>query len=328
MITASTTLKEVSALPEFANFSNYVMVCRPETWAKMSGRPIVPPGTEATNPYAAERTVRGIERIRALINSGRQVAFDLWDDQETSADPTRANTKLFFFPGKPGAPFVLVIAGGGYQSVCNSMEGFPAAVELNDLGYNAFVLSYRVRTSSNTERALDDVAQAIAYIDKHREHFDVAPDYAVMGFSAGAHLTAEWGTDNLGFSSRKARTPNALFLCYAPIDLHTVETAEDQRFLNTVCSNRIHERIDTYCVNKHVWDGYPPTYLWHCKDDNVVPFENYKIMRAALDAVGVENSGHTFDKGGHALLGPHAPEADHWMEMITPSLLEWLPLQI
>ena len=39
---------------------------------------------------------------------------------------------------------MIVIAGGGYSSRGNAMEGYPIAEAFQDLGYNAYVLQRRV----------------------------------------------------------------------------------------------------------------------------------------------------------------------------------------
>ena len=57
----------------------------------------------------------------------------------------RSNTGLFFFRGRPGAPFAVIAPGGGFSYVGSIHEGFPYAVAIRDRGYNAFVLKYRAR---------------------------------------------------------------------------------------------------------------------------------------------------------------------------------------
>lgn len=231
-ITADMTFGEIALLPEFAGFGEHLMLCRPSTWERMWNKPIAAHLNSDTNPYEVTRVLRGLNRIVELADDGRQVAYDIWDEADCIRDPTRRNAKLFFFPGRPGAPFVIAISGGGYQSVCHQMEGFPVAPELNDAGYNVFVLSYRVRVEPLMPRPIDDLNRAVRFVLENSTRFNVDKKYAVIGFSAGAHLTAEWGTDNKGFASYGCEPPKALVLCYAPIDLHESECASDHRFLD------------------------------------------------------------------------------------------------
>lgn len=45
---------------------------------------------------------------------------------------------------------------------------------------------------------------------------------------------------------------------------------------------------EKYSIEKHVDAHYPKTYLWQCKDDNVVPYQNSILMIEALKNGGVE----------------------------------------
>ena len=310
-ITPNMTFGQVAVMPEFAGFGEYLMICRPTTWERMWNLPLVSGPNAAPDSYASQRIVRGVQRIVDLADSGKRIAYDIWDEKSCCRDPTRRTTKLFFFPGEPRKPFVLVIAGGGYQSVCNAMEGFPSAVELNEAGYNAFVLSYRVRIKPLMPRPIEDVARALRFIKEHAAEFCVGEAYAVMGFSAGAHLAAEWGTDNKGYISYKTEAPKALVLSYPPIDL-SGESAPLSRFADSVCDGDA-SRLSDYSINKHVWEGYPPTYLWQCADDDIVLPENQAKMVSALKSVNVPCEAVMYERGGHALMKPHDASTEHWI---------------
>lgn len=181
-ITADMTFGEIALLPEFAGFGEHLMLCRPSTWERMWNKPIAAHLNSDTNPYEVTRVLRGLNRIVELADDGRQVAYDIWDEADCIRDPTRRNAKLFFFPGRPGAPFVIAISGGGYQSVCHQMEGFPVAPELNDAGYNVFVLSYRVRVEPLMPRPIDDLNRAVRFVLENSTRFNVDKKYAVIGF--------------------------------------------------------------------------------------------------------------------------------------------------
>ena len=144
MITENMTLREVAALPQFAGIGRYLMECRPSSWEKFSQIPLM------------GRMLKGLRRMDEILEKGIQVDYCFWDSDECFESSGRENTRLFYFPGKSGAPFVLLFPGGGYQSVCSAAEGFPAAAELNEAGYNAFVLSYRVREHSQMPKPLED----------------------------------------------------------------------------------------------------------------------------------------------------------------------------
>jgi len=84
-------------------------------------------------------------RRGTTVFSGRRIFYELCDDEQGREEPDREHTGLFYFRGKPGAPFAIVSPGGGFSYVASLHEGFPYALEINREGYNAFVLRYRAR---------------------------------------------------------------------------------------------------------------------------------------------------------------------------------------
>ena len=48
--------------------------------------------------------------------------------------------RAVFFRGRPGAPFAVICPGGGFSYVGSIHEGFPHALALSRMGYNAFVV--------------------------------------------------------------------------------------------------------------------------------------------------------------------------------------------
>ena len=87
--------------------------------------------------------VSSLNRMIDDASAGRTVFYDIYTDAQKQAEPSRKNTGLFFFRGRPGAPFAVVAPGGGFSYVASVHEGFPYAVEISNRGYNAFVLKYR-----------------------------------------------------------------------------------------------------------------------------------------------------------------------------------------
>ena len=78
---------------------------------------------------------------------------------------------MFFFRGKPGAPFAVIAPGGGFSYVGSVHEGFPYAVEISSKGYNAFVLKYRAGQGGAV--ATQDLAAAISYIFENADTLGV-----------------------------------------------------------------------------------------------------------------------------------------------------------
>jgi acetyl esterase/lipase len=125
--------------------------------------------------------------------AGRTVFHDFSTAAEKKAEPARRNTGLFFFRGKPGAPFAVIAPGGGFAYVGSLHEGFPYAVEIRSRGYNAFVLRYRAAQGERV--ATEDLAAALTYIFRNADALGVATAaYSLWGSSAGARMAASIGS--------------------------------------------------------------------------------------------------------------------------------------
>lgn len=86
---------------------------------------------------------------------------------------------------------VLICAGGAFQFRSDQPEGTPVAEELSKLGYQSFVVNYRLRPYTQEEGALD-LARAVRFVRKNAEVYGIdEKDIAVMGFSAGGILAGE-----------------------------------------------------------------------------------------------------------------------------------------
>lgn len=161
---------------------------------------------------------------------------------------------------------------------------------------------------------MEDLAQAIRYIRDHADEFNVsAEEYAIMGFSAGGHLTASFGTESLGYAHYNLPAPAALILSYPVITMgeHTHNGSRElllgKNANNTMAQNK-------YSVESQVTENYPASYLWQFDADNTVPIENTRVMVEALDSKKVKYKYRTFPGTIHgAGLGADTP-AEGWLD--------------
>jgi acetyl esterase/lipase len=122
------------------------------------------------------------------VNQGKTIFYDIYTADQKRTDPGKSDTGLFFFRGKPGAPFVLLIPGGGFSYVGSLHEGFPIAAEIARKGYNAFVIKYR----PSRQNISSDTAAALSYIFDHSPSLEVNTDgYSLWGFSAGGQAASD-----------------------------------------------------------------------------------------------------------------------------------------
>lgn len=128
-----------------------------------------------------------LQTINTMIdymNEGNRLFYDIYSEADKQADARKNNTGLFFFRGEPGRPFAIVCPGGGFSYVGAIHEGFPLAIALSKMGYNAFSIQYR---TGGAQVACEDLAQAIDFIMRH-------------GFGLGIGTTAEgWEKDAVRF---------------------------------------------------------------------------------------------------------------------------------
>lgn len=133
--------------------------------------------------------------LNALLldfEKGNRVLYPFYDEATARRDPERAKTGLFFFRGKPGAPFAVICPGGGFVYVGSLHEGFPIAHALAKKGFNTFVLRYR---EGGARPAMEDLAAAVTWIFRNAKALGVSTRcYSAWGGSAGARMAAYLGS--------------------------------------------------------------------------------------------------------------------------------------
>lgn len=87
---------------------------------------------------------------------------------------------------------VVLLAGGAFQVRGNYTDTLPTAAHLRKLGFQTFIVDYRLRPYSQQEGALD-VARAVRFIRQNAETYGIEQDdIAVMGYSAGGIQAGEF----------------------------------------------------------------------------------------------------------------------------------------
>ena len=274
---------------------------------------------EKIERYDAESIVQGAQRLLDIARQGKPLNLPFYNQAELEECPDRCSTALTWFPGEPGAPYVVLCSGGGYVLLTNISEGFPTAAQFNKYGYHVFVLTYRRNGTPLIPKPQEDLAAAIRYIEAHAQELQVKPGcYVVGGFSAGGHLAASWGTQDLGSRKYGLPAPEALFLCYPGSSLVAVATSDNElvrRYVSSIAGpNYTKEDIWQCSIENQVDATYPPTYLWQTMEDPEVSFETSVLLDAALEQAGVRHKLWAVPHGDHGLgLALHS-EAEGWVE--------------
>ncbi|MBQ9662630.1 MAG: alpha/beta hydrolase [Oscillospiraceae bacterium] len=207
--TAESSVRDVMNDPVFGDYGRLLLPADEYYW---SGDKLRNLRLTWYNYVNTEKTVEIVNTLRARAESGEQIFYDIYSEEEKAADPDKRDTGLFFFRGEPGARFAVCNAGGGFAFVGAMHDSFPHALELPKKGYNAFALIYR----PGAQTACEDLARAIAFIFDHADELQVdVNDYSLWGGSAGARMAAWLGSyGTAAFGEKEYPQPAAVIMQY------------------------------------------------------------------------------------------------------------------
>ena len=224
---------------------------------------------------------------------------------------------------------MIVCPGGGYTWLA-PYEGEPIAKRLNELGFHAFVLTYRLAPTYHMPVMLLDAQRAIRYVRCHAEEFCVKADkIGIMGFSAGGHLSGmcgvKWDGGNAEAEDAVERVscrPDVIAPCYGVLNLHSMRSGE----FNTSTTGMGFADLETvkeYSPEYNVSKDTPPVFLWHTAGDQLVPVEQSIDFAQKCADHGVPVELHVFPFGPHGLgLGDEqkGPGTTKWPELLAKFL--------
>jgi acetyl esterase/lipase len=216
------------------------------------------------------------------VHAGRSVFYDVYTAQQKAEDAGKANTGLFFFRGRPGAPFAVIAPGGGFSYVGSIHEGFPYAAAIRDRGFNAFVLKYRVGSGGGP--ATRDLAAAVSYIFRNASTLGVSTEgYSLWGSSAGARMAAAIGSHGTArFGDDDLRKPSAVIMAYTG---HSEVAAHE-----------------------------PPTFVVVGEHDGIASPSVMERRVAAVRATGAEVEFHRYPGLGHGFGPGVGTSAEGWLD--------------
>ena len=184
---------------------------------------------------------------------------------------------------------VMVCPGGAFMFRSPS-EGAPVARRLSELGYQSFVVNYRVRPYTMEEGSLD-LARAIRYVRSHASDYGIDPEnIATVGFSAGDILC---GDEALHFDGQV--DGSVLDNDYVPDEL-------DQVSADVCAIGMIYAFYGRLSVSNNNLDdlrsgNIPPTFYTYGTRD---PFYRQFIANAnAVRGIGVKVEEHVLDGWPH-----------------------------
>ncbi len=217
------------------------------------------------------------------------------------------------------APAVVIAPGGAYLNVCMEHEGVQVAERLNELGFHAVIVNYRVSPSRFPCAQLDYI-RAIQTVRNNAEKWNVIEDQIIaLGFSAGGHLvTSVSGV----YENLKARTgdlahidgrPNAVIGGYPMIDLKCEDFGItcDKIFLGKNYSEELSRKLS---VQNLIDESYPPMFLFSMENDPIVPPKtNCLVAEKVMNEKCVPNEVHIYPGDRHGFVFADGEEASAWV---------------
>lgn len=183
-------------------------------------------------------------------------------------------------------PVAVICPGGGYRRVCSFVEGYPFAKKLNAMGYHAVVVYYRVNVLAKYPAPQQDLARAVRELHEKAESWKLdMRGYSVWGSSAGGHLAASFGTDNMGYKKYGLPKPGALILVYPVVTMGEKTHPGSRNFLLGQAPSA--EEIAFTSIEKQITKHFPPTFLWWGDQDQTVDPDNSRMLKAALEHNGI-----------------------------------------
>jgi acetyl esterase/lipase len=215
-------------------------------------------------------------------SNGKRIFYDVYTGAQKQQQPARENTGLFFFRGKPGAPFAVISPGGGFSYVGSVHEGFPYAAAISKKGYNAFVLRYRAGVGGAI--ATQDLAAALSYIFRNADMLGVSTDgYSLWGSSAGARMAAAIGSHGVAhFGGDDLPKPAAVVMAYTG---HSDYSSDE-----------------------------PPTFVVVGEHDGIAPPSAMERRIAALRQAGTVVEYHKYKNLGHGFGLGTGTSAAGWID--------------
>ena len=211
-------------------------------------------------------------------------------------------------PKNSGAA-VVVFPGGSYRILAIDLEGTEVCDWLNSIGVNCVLAKYRVPQTGpfpKSEAALQDAQRAVGLVREHAMEWHLDPKrVGVLGFSAGAHLTAALSTH---YEQR----------------LYTAVDGADQLscrpdFAIVLYPGYIAIADKNFAFNSDlpVTASTPPAFIVQAEDDPV-HVENAVEYFMALKKAGVAAELHIYAQGGHGYgLRPTSMPVTGWPQLAS-----------
>ena len=193
---------------------------------------------------------------------------------------------------------VLICPGGAFAFRSVQNEGYDVAGMLTQMGYQCFVVNYRIRPYTMQESALD-LQRAIRYVRAHASDYRINPqNIALVGFSAGGILNGE-----VLLNWRGTKNASALDASYKPDELDSVPVSACAVGMIYSFYGRLSVSMNDVATLRAA--NLPPAfYCWGARDGFAGQFaQNSNAVREAgctVETHVLQDYPHGYGTGGSA----------------------------
>ena len=184
-----------------------------------------------------------------------------------------------------GRPVILLLHGGAWrQGDKAGMAGLGRT--LAERGHAAFAINYRLAPGTTYPGQLQDVQEAVRWLQRHAADKRLDPQrFGVWGYAGGGHLAAL-----LAMQPASDLLPvRVAVVGGAPTDLRAAETADASPVRDFMGGSpeQLPALYELASPISWVRPGLPPFFLYHGASDTRVPPGQSRNFANALDAAGV-----------------------------------------
>ena len=270
---------------------------------------------EPTGNETVLHTIPDPTRIQALY---------LWEEGNVPAQTEVSDTMTGYYDEPDFRPYltaipvqeetevkgaVVLLAGGAFQMRGNYTDTLPTAAHLRALGFQTFIVDYRLRPYTQQEGALD-VARAVRFIRKNADIYGIHPDdIAVMGYSAGGIQAGEFF---LNYDENVL--PNELDPDYLPDELDAIPAHASACGMIYSFYGRL--SVASMDAEELKSGALPPTFYCYGTED---PFyRQFEAQYGLMQDVGVMTKRIVLQDWPHGFGGDGGWVADYarWLEQV------------
>lgn len=252
-------------------------------------------------------------------------SFKIWSNSGVVSHKKIATTLSVYHPLKElnNHSVVVICPGGSYYYHAIERESDAVAQWLQNLGFTACVLRYRVGISgAHHPDMIEDLQRSIQLVRDSATCWNIAPNQVgVMGFSAGGHLVGMstiLGGDYLsplGMVPQVSLQPDFCVMVYPVVTMQEPFVHKKSRY-NLLRKGATSVDIQrAFSLEQQVKSDMPPILLVQAKDDKTVMYQNSVMLNQALDKVNASHKFILYKTGGHGFCVEFDPNTDmyQWM---------------